>query len=997
MANPSAMAPPIVDETFHAAKTEETVQDFLSRPVRVAQINWAMGVKIFQEINPWDLFFNDPKVNARLINFAYLRCKLCVDFIVNGNHFTYGKLLAYYRPLHNYDRLDTPRDATFQSQFLIPSSQRRCCYITPGDSTGACMELPFVWFNSALAIPLEEWSEMGEIDIVTMNELKHANGSEEPLTVSVWVHAVDVELEQPTSAVPELQAELSDEGMISAPATTAAEVSSALSTIPMLAPYAKAGEMFFKMTAGVAKLFGMSRPTLTQVERVEQQSMALESTIYSPSAARPIGLDAKKGVTIDPRTVGCGPEDDMSFSHIVQKESYLTTFEWKPEDHADKLLFQAKVTPQAYDTFGTLHYWTPSCMVASLFKYWKGSMHYRFDVVKSKLMTGRLRIVYDPWIQKTPETNVNRQVIVDLCAEESDFNFTVGWGSRYLYLKTENPGTNDAMYLINGSQFDKDPEAWNGVISVYVETELSTTSLENPGASVNVFTKMGSDFDFIEPRKDVFQDFLVSSETPEEPGYALRRIPPAVTVTSLDYAASGLSIDDSNKSLTDMVLYTGGINPATPDFSTNPQIRMTIPCDIKPGANAKFHPTWQYKATTFVPTNLVIELRSGGILLQTIEQILDPGQNTTRTATFDLEPSDISGDTVEISFYPTSTVASILSEAFYFPLDPSIFYEIIADDSDKFEFSTPVPFTLPQGWEIPLGENCAIDAVRDFSPTHYGAVLVANTSGSFLVEAISLSGFSNSSEPLLIPRRFLHSKNRASIITSLTNPLGFRGYVAALLKPTLQAELTDTAEVEEQVTPVTIISGVQPQNANLICAGEHVSSFRSLLKRPQYMGTFDDGPNATNFNSLTLKTIQPRVGLSDPQRLLLDFIKPAFLLYRGSLNVAYFTATQNGNTGTLCSISREASRGYAFSGSAYNASTPMGCVNVPWYHNQRALSARLNSNITLPYHTDLPEFTFNAVNVNGTTWVSNHVLSIAAGEDFSLFWFQCVPELQYLP
>jgi hypothetical protein len=190
-----------LDPTFMTADTQDaTLDNFFSRPVKVASYSWGTGTNLFQTFNPWQLYFENPRVINRITNFNLLRCKLKVRILLNGNGFHYGRAIASYRPLHSYDQLT--RERAFYIQDVVAASQRPHVYLDPTKSQGGTIECPFFWYKNALDIPDEDWRHMGEITIHGMQTLKHANGATDRVTVSVFVWAEEVSLSIPTANEP---------------------------------------------------------------------------------------------------------------------------------------------------------------------------------------------------------------------------------------------------------------------------------------------------------------------------------------------------------------------------------------------------------------------------------------------------------------------------------------------------------------------------------------------------------------------------------------------------------------------------------------------------------------------------------------------------------------------------------------------------------------------------------------------------------------------------
>jgi len=174
-----------------------SLQEFFSRPIKLLDLDWAAGGQLVAYVDPWTTFFENPRVANRLVNYHLLRARMHVRIMVNGNSFYYGRMLASYRPLPGFDqfstsRVDVPND-------MIQESQRPHVFINPTESQGGDLILPFIWQSNALQIPQREWSQMGTLVLRSFDVLKHANGSTDPLTISIFAWAEDVHLSIPTS------------------------------------------------------------------------------------------------------------------------------------------------------------------------------------------------------------------------------------------------------------------------------------------------------------------------------------------------------------------------------------------------------------------------------------------------------------------------------------------------------------------------------------------------------------------------------------------------------------------------------------------------------------------------------------------------------------------------------------------------------------------------------------------------------------------------------
>lgn len=505
------------DPTYKGADTSDTVEDFFSRPVKVADIPWTIGAGLSFSFNPWTEFFENPKVANRLVNFKNLTADLHVKFVINGNPFYYGRAIASATMLSSLDSYTTFRDGNMAD--VIQASQRPHIYLNPTTSEGGSIVLPYFYPKNALSIPDQEWRRMGTIDLKSINVLRHANGSTDALTVSIFVMAKNVNVSTPTSRIGSIQPQADEYGTVSGPAHTIANFANGLSKAPYIGPYARATEMIASAVGGIASLFGFSRP------RVIQEMCSYRPRIMGNLASTNVGdnvqslaLDSKKEITIDPRVVGLSGEDEMAVVPLAMRESYLTSFLWDPSTSPDTHLFSLDVSPMQGVTDGSNLHVTPSAWVAMPFRYWKGSMNVRFKIVCSDYHRGRLKIVWDPDFFDPAMGgvfNTNYITIVDIAADK-DFTVNVGWGQQTSYLKVGDSQMFPSFDLTGITS--KNPFA-NGTLSVFVVNELTSPGASSEPIEINVFTSMTDDFEVACPTSQNLLAYEPVSVSPDETTY----------------------------------------------------------------------------------------------------------------------------------------------------------------------------------------------------------------------------------------------------------------------------------------------------------------------------------------------------------------------------------------------------------------------------------------------------------------------------------------------
>lgn len=508
------------DSTFGMADMDDvSLQNFFSRPVKVASYSWGTGTNLYEKFNPWTLFWENLRNLNRITNYNLLRCKLHVKFVLNGNGFHYGRAIASYVPLHAFDTFT--KDRSFFIEDVVAASQRPHVYLDPTKSLGGELVLPFVWPFNALDVPDEDWNDMGDVIIHGMQNLKHANGATDQVVVSVFVWATDVVFSTPTANEPDAleaqageytpQADEYGSGPISGPAGVVARAAGALKNIPAIGMYARATELAASSVAHIAKLFGYSRPvTLNEVLPFRPTFLGNMANTNMPDSSVKLSFDPKQELCIDTRTFGLDGTDEMAISSIVTRESFLTNFGWAVADTPETLLWNSEVNPVIWNENtigGETEYHMPACCFAAMpFKHWRGTMKFRFQVVASAFHKGRLKITYDPSYPATNEYNTNYTRIIDI-AEERDFTVEIGWGQQHAYC-TRRAMINGAGNIWSTTALGADAgELANGIISVYVVNDLTVpNSTADNDIELNVFVSAGEDLELANPTDQYVRD-----------------------------------------------------------------------------------------------------------------------------------------------------------------------------------------------------------------------------------------------------------------------------------------------------------------------------------------------------------------------------------------------------------------------------------------------------------------------------------------------------------
>jgi hypothetical protein len=287
-----------------------SMNNFFKRPLRIREFSWLTNSNLNVDFNPWNAYFDNPRVINRLANFRLLRASLHVKFMLNGTSLHYGRLLISYRPLPGFDGLS--RNNGGQNDLCL-ASQRMHLYLNPTISQGGTLELPFFHPSTFLDVTRAQWSEMGIIDCDSLTTLKHANGADSPVTLTVFAWAEDVEVcaltqQNPSAIVPQSMPEY--KGIVSKPASHLSKFASMLKDIPVLSNMAMATEIGAGSIAYMANYFGFSRPAhMTPEYRVITSNDPIPN-FDGPKALVKLTADSKQELTVDPAVAGLSSYDE---------------------------------------------------------------------------------------------------------------------------------------------------------------------------------------------------------------------------------------------------------------------------------------------------------------------------------------------------------------------------------------------------------------------------------------------------------------------------------------------------------------------------------------------------------------------------------------------------------------------------------------------------------------------------------------------------------------
>jgi hypothetical protein len=483
----------------------------------VNQTTWAHGAGVSLDLDVFNLLFTNPAISKKIANFGLFRADLVIRMQVNATNFHYGAIQVYWEPL------PTQRVRELSDTIFTVSQRPLQFVLNPSDSKTLEFHVPFVYHRDY--IELENYpgtEQIGALKTLTWRNLGTSNAVVSNATITTQAFFENVEMiipiaqgedvAQEENGDPKVRVgevltkiaetgldiirgkEQTEDGLISTFSSATASALGIFRNVPIIGKFAMQGQHFLNKVTDTAHLWGLSRPhQLTSI------------TYVRPSAASRMahtkGVDTSPILSLDPQCAaplagGCfapDSEDQMALSTIFSRWSAFTSFDWDVADTVDTKLMDIAVYPGVFNVSGTNI--SPSSVgFASLpFKYWRGSLEYKFVIIKSAYHSGRLRLQFSPTglgLTAAAQSEVYTQIL-DI-TEGSETTIRVNWtqSKKYQDLSVEpDAEVFDPVSIIYNST------AFNGVLNVTVHNELVAPDGAS-GVTIIAYVRGGPDLDF---------------------------------------------------------------------------------------------------------------------------------------------------------------------------------------------------------------------------------------------------------------------------------------------------------------------------------------------------------------------------------------------------------------------------------------------------------------------------------------------------------------------
>jgi hypothetical protein len=470
---------------------------FFALPVRIATFNWTDGAGT-SNWYPWALWANDPMVAARLKGRSYVRGTLCLRFDIAASPYQYGLLRMGFRygPDFITPTVDLTHSRTSVSQMLgVDLDASR-----PGSHV---LKLPFIFPYDYLSVvsnqtslfsdtthALTDWRIMGKLFASALANLGHANSASSGTAV-VRIYAWMENMESRGATRYNVVAQ---SGTVSGVAAQVSGQLARLSKVPVLGGAASSASHVARAVSELATAFGFSRVREDGASRTVIAPGSSYALTDAPFYGATLALTSKRAIGDAGGQLGVGEEDDMALMRIFATPSFLKAISWATTDTAGTVLASWPVDPMLSFVSGGTSVTPTSLAGATLaFRYWRGTIVFRFLVVCSGFHSGSVRISFDPGVRLSGTEDATWPVgaLENVLLEATPgacVDVAVGHSAREHWLVVHRGFNN----------FDNFGRACVGKIVVTVENPLQAP-LSTSGATIIPYIWAGEDYQVFGP------------------------------------------------------------------------------------------------------------------------------------------------------------------------------------------------------------------------------------------------------------------------------------------------------------------------------------------------------------------------------------------------------------------------------------------------------------------------------------------------------------------
>lgn len=519
----------------------DSIENFLNRPTFMNQLTWTStqtaGTLLAEYKVPESIInLSTMKIQKMQYN-QFLNCDMVIRIQASPIQLQAGRLWLCFEPYHD------SRGARQQAGTIIQFTALHGISYDPCQPTPMELKIPFSSILSSWELTSAQFG-CGSVLIYVLSQLRSATTTNS-MTISIqgWLENTKVRVPTaiayqapaapPAVAALQYQANMQEDNkaqkhVYSQFFSKIANVASALGNFPVLSSVAQPVAFFASAASNLAAYFGFSKPP----------DMSAPTKIISHNRANWTNSDAplplvKLSTSTENAIDHTGnhfpnPIDEMDISYIVSNPVMINQWEWSTSQEPGTLITVLPVHPGLCKILGTEtdysfgSYATGPCSyVASMFKYWAGSMKFKMEAVVTPFHAGRLVIAYVP--DYTPlniginiqDIGNNYSVVWDI-ADSSHIEFEVPYlgNTPFLDVFLDNQTFSKLRADETDTEVVRDRlrKTTNGAIIVFVLNSLVSPAIASSTVNVMNWVAGGKDLTFAEPVLGAYKPVLPTAQ-----------------------------------------------------------------------------------------------------------------------------------------------------------------------------------------------------------------------------------------------------------------------------------------------------------------------------------------------------------------------------------------------------------------------------------------------------------------------------------------------------
>lgn len=327
-------------DVAYASFSDASLSSFLSRPIRVSNQSWTVGLGMTDNFYPLQEYLSNTVVASKISNYKLIRCTVNVRLQFNATNFHYGVVALgaipypeYTNVIHDVNFSGNSGDAT-QKITTVPHT-----LATIRDNTPAELSLPWCYPKTYAKIDDAQTAVSGQPWRVYYRGLGNLRVSSstavQSITVNAFVWLTDVELALATvethsssgsssglfsgfgNTTHATQKRELGGGPISSFASTSKSILEPLTKIPIIGEIAEVGHAVASVIGNIAAALGFSRPPIEEDARyIKTRPFTNTSVTVGAETVEKLTVDPAQSVSVDPGIMGAPGADEMSYKYI---------------------------------------------------------------------------------------------------------------------------------------------------------------------------------------------------------------------------------------------------------------------------------------------------------------------------------------------------------------------------------------------------------------------------------------------------------------------------------------------------------------------------------------------------------------------------------------------------------------------------------------------------------------------------------------------------------